>query len=171
MKTFGQILVVLGIWFIISSITFGIIASYQYKNKIYSHWSLADKSSTIDKKAMHMDKFVEALENANLHGKYNALLLKTPDNNFDFNFEALQTLQQRLHEIEGMNVQSFEYQTAIQQITAQEQGEANEMLGVFKGVWFKTHYILLWNWICATQIILNIIIIVIGAVIWDNENY
>lgn len=53
-----------------------------------------------------------------------------------------------------MKVTSFEYQTAMQQITGQEQGEANEMLSVFKGVWYKENFILLWNWIGITQLIL-----------------
>ena len=46
-----------------------------------------------------------------------------------------------------MNVQSFAYQTAIQQITQQEQGEAQYMLKVFQGSWMLIHYWYLWNWL------------------------
>lgn len=44
-----------------------------------------------------------------------------------------------------MDANSFQYNTAIQQITQQEQGEAIDMLSVFQGCWYKENYILLWG--------------------------
>jgi hypothetical protein len=92
-----------------------------------------------------------------LHGRYNAIFLKTPDNSFDENLIAIKTLQSRLKEISLMDVKSFEYQTAIQQITAQEQGEAQPMLQTFKQTWYLVHYPYLWNWIAVVQIIFVVI--------------
>ena len=63
-----------------------------------------------------------------------------------------------------MNVASFEYQTAIQQITAQEQGEAQAMLEVFSGIWWKNNYIFLWDWIAAVEVFFCIFLIAVGLI-------
>jgi hypothetical protein len=162
MRKLGIILTLEAILCFILSITYGIIGSYRYEKEVSSYWDLADKASTITKKAEYLDKFVASLDNDDFKGKYNALVFTTPNNSFDDNFTALKTLQQRLHQIEGMDPTSFEYQTAIQQITGQEQGEAYEMLSVFKGVWWKSNYLLLWDWVLATQIVLSIIAFFVG---------
>lgn len=169
MKSLGIFLTFFATLLIIISISVGIIGSYQYENQIKSYWDLADKASTVEKKSVNIDKFVETLENSTLKGKYNAIFLTTPNNSFDQNLEALKTLQQRLHEIQKMEVTSFEYQTAMQQITGQEQGEANEMLSVFKGVWWKENHFLLWNWIAWVQILICLGIGITGIVIWGNQ--
>lgn len=169
MKKFGILLTIIGSMLIVLSIVGGIIGSYQYENEIKSYWELADKSSTVIKKAENIDKFVEALENSKLKGKYNAIFLITPNNSFDLNFDALKTLQQRLHEIKDMDVTSFEYQTAMQQITEQEQGEANKMINVFKGIWWKENHFLLWDWIAVVQILICIGVAITGITIWENQ--
>lgn len=119
---------------------------YEYEAYLGSHWSLADKSSTIPQKSAHINRFVSALEAQKFEGMHNATIYLTPDNSFDRNLDALRSLQSRLREIQGMNPSSFEYQTAIQQITQQEQGEAQPMLEVFYGVWWLKHHSWLWNW-------------------------
>jgi len=169
MKAFGIGLTILTAILLIMTIATGFIGAYQYEKQFSSYWNLADKSSTITKKAEYIDKFVNAIENGKFTGEYNAIIMQTPDNSFDQNFIALKTLQQRLHEISGMDVTSFQYQTAIQQITEQEQGEAYEMLKVFKGIWWKENHFFLWNWICFVQLCIVIIGLVIGIAIWDSE--
>lgn len=171
MKTFGAILTIGSIGLLISSIIYGVTCNYRYEKEISSYWNLADKSSTITKKAEYIDKFVAAMEKQSFIGKYNAIFTKTADNSFDENFQALKTLQQRLHEISDMDVTSFQYQTAIQQITEQEQGEAYLMLNVFKGIYIKDNYFLLWNWVCGLQVILCLIGIIGGIAIWNVYQY
>lgn len=129
---------------------FEIKSYYEYQNQYQSYWELADKSSTIEDKSLYVDKFVEVLENSGLQGSYNAVIYPTPTNSYDNNIKALKSLQSRLKEIKTMDVKSFEYQTAIQQITAQEQGEASAMLNVLSGCWMKVHYFFLWDWIGLT---------------------
>lgn len=146
-----------------------IVGHYQYSKKYSSYWSLAEKASSIEKKIEGIDKFVAALESSSLSGKYDALFLETPDNSFDENFEALKSLQTRLHEIKEMDIKSFEYQTALQQITQQEQTEAGEMLSVFSGVWWKENHIMLWGWIGAVQVLVLIIVVFIAGGIWFSE--
>ncbi len=147
-KVFGTI----GISLLIISFLMGffqikgcIKSSYEYEKEIGSYWSLADKSSTILEKSEYIQQFITALEKSN-HSEYNAIWLKTLDNSFDKNLEALKSLNLRLNQLKDMNVESFAYQTAIQQITAQEQGEAHQMLGVLKGCWVKDKYFICWNW-------------------------
>lgn len=133
----------------------GIRAYYFYEREVQSHWELADRSSTIAEKARHIDNLVAALDRQGLAGQHDALFFPTPDNGFDENFTALKSLQARLREIQTMDVASFEYQTAIQQITAQEQGEAQPMLDALKGAWWKTHHFFLWYWLLMAQIIIS----------------
>lgn len=166
MKLFGIILTIIGAFILTLDIFYSIVGNYQYNRQYECYWSLADKASTIPKKSEGIDKFVSALQNSGFNGKYNAIYLKTPDNSFDYNFEALKSLQLRMHEIEKMDVTSFQYQTAIQQITQQEQSEAKEMLSVFSGIWWKDNYIMLWDWIGIIQIIITSILLAVGIAVW-----
>jgi hypothetical protein len=165
MKTAMTICLVLGSVICIWQIVISIRGSYEYERTVAAEWSLADKSSTIPAKGQHLDKFVAALEGQGFQGQYNAVIFPTPDNSFDTNLEALKTLQNRLHEIEKMDVSSFQYQTAIQQITAQEQGEARKMLQVFEGVWWKTHHLMAWDWIQFLWVSFGIILLSASLVI------
>jgi hypothetical protein len=131
---------------------FAIKTDYNYSRDYESYWDLAVKASTIEKKIEGIDLFVEALNKSNLQGKHNALFLETPNNGFNENFDALKSLQVRLHEIKEMDIKSFEYQTALAQITQQEQNEAHEMLAVFRGIWFLKNNLLFWGWVEFLQI-------------------
>lgn len=125
-------------------------ASNSWVKSYEQEWALADKSSTIPAKSQHVEKFLKLLEQGYADGDladHNALLLKNDNNSFASNLEALRTLATRLKEIEGMNPSSFEYNTAIQQITAQEQGEASAMLDVFEGCYMLENWFLWWGWV------------------------
>lgn len=152
-----------GIIALIAYIAFAFSAFNDYSNQHANYWDLADKSSSIEDKYIYIDKMVESLESSNLQGHHNALLYKNPSNNFDNNLKALTSLRDRLNEIKCMNVSSFEYQTAMSQITAQEQGEAEAMLAVIQGCWFKEHHFFLWNWIAVVIVIGIIVISCIGG--------
>jgi len=136
-----------------------------YNNQHENYWDLADKSSSIEDKYIYIDKMVESFENSNLQGHHNALVYKNPSNNFDNNLKALTSLRDRLNVIKGMDVASFEYQTAMSQITAQEQGEAEAMLAVLQGCWFKEHHFFFWNWIAVVTVLGIIVISCIGGFI------
>jgi len=79
--------------------------------------------------------------------------------------EALETLSRRLTEIQNMNPSSFEYNTAIQQITAQEQGEANAMLSEFKGCYLLNNYTLIWGWIGGIALTIALGCFFVGGII------
>lgn len=140
-----------------------VVADYQYDRDFGSYWSLADKASRLDQKADYINTFTSRLEASGLRGSYNALLLKTTDNSFDKNFEALKSLQSRMEEIRTMDARSFEYQQAISQITAQEQGEAKAMIGVLEGCWYVQNHILLWDWVA---IVLCIFMALLTLAVW-----
>lgn len=143
----------------------GIIGSYQYENQYSCYWDLAEKASTLAQKSKYIDSFTIALEKGNFKGKYNAMWLKTPDNSFDKNFEALASLQSRLNEIQKMDINSFQYQSAMEQITKQEQGEANKMVHVFQGIWCKEHWLIMWDWVGIIMISLCVLTGFISCII------
>ena len=166
MKKLGIFLTTIGIVFFVGMISSAIIAAYQYEKQFQSYWDLADKSSTIEEKSRYIDIFVENYKKADLSGYHNAIIFKTPNNSFDKNFQALQSLQSRLQEIKTMDVKSFEYQTAIQQITQQEQGEAFEILYQLSGTWYIKYYFFIWNWMGVVSILITIATLLIGIFYW-----
>lgn len=168
MKSFGIVLTLISSLLFICFWTFIAVLEFRYTNEIHSNWKLADKSSTIEEKSRYIDRYVITLEQQGFEGKYNALFLKTPNNSFDLNLKALKSLQLRLREISNMDVSSFEYQTAIQQITQQEQGEASEMLSVLKGVYFLNNGILVWGWIGIVVFVVLAILIIVGILMWNS---
>ena len=124
-------------------ISMQVLADYRFEKNYTQFWELADKSSTILAKQKYISQFVAALEAGYVKGDFsshNAKWLTTPNNSFDANLGALKTLSARLGEIQGMKPSSFEYNTAIQQITTQEQGEARSMLDVFNGCYELANY-------------------------------
>jgi hypothetical protein len=146
MKIFGLITLAVCTFLTVWGIAAEVFADFEYENSIGSYWSLSEKASALDVKADYLNKFVAAVEAAHLEGN-NAIFLRTPDNSIEQNMVALHSLQKRMNEIKGMDVTSFAYQQAIQQITAQEQGEASNLLGVIEGKWYLDHHFLLWDWI------------------------
>jgi hypothetical protein len=149
----------LTLWFV-GLLVDAVMANFQYENSIQSYWELGVKASTLEKKADYLDKFVAAVKVGDLADS-SALWLKTPDESVEQNMVALDSLQKRMHEIQGMDVSSFEYQQAMSQITGQEQGEAQTMLKVFKEAWYMNHHFFLWDWMAFV----SFITIMLGSVI------
>jgi hypothetical protein len=145
MKAVGIFLVVMGITLFGFTIYEAILADYRYDKSIGSYWDLADKASTLDQKAAYIDTLVGAFQQSGLAGTYDAWILKTPNESYDKNIQALNSLRERLGTIKTMDKKSFEYQTAVQQITQQEMGEAQAMLTVLKNCWTKVNYPILWG--------------------------
>lgn len=162
MKTLGISMTVIFSVILILDIIFSVFGYYEYSKNYDSYWELSVKASSITKKIEGLDKFISALDNSSMHGKYNALFLETPNNSFDENLGAIKSLQIRLHEISGMDISSFQYQTALAQITQQEQNEGGKMLEVFEGIWWRDHHFFLWDWIGLVNIIGCIIIVIVG---------
>lgn len=168
MKTVSIICFVLSAVLIPTLIYQNVQCNYQYANKYNKYWALADKSSTIEAKFNHIQQFSTALHEGYNKGDFaanNAIWLITDNNSFEQNLIALDTLVERLREIQTMNPSSFEYNTAIQQITAQEQGEANEMLKVFEGCFTLSNFPLIWDWIDFLVTSILIILITIGLIL------
>lgn len=74
---------------------------------------------------------------------------------------ALKSLQGRMHQIQGMDEQSFAYQTAMQQITAQEQGEATHLTDTFKGIWFRQKHLFLYDWVDILMWVAMIVFVIV----------
>lgn len=123
-----------------------VLAGYEYERSVSSYWSLSEKASTIQQKSEYLDLFIKSLKTERF-AAYDAIWLQTPDNSFEQNLKAVESLQGRMHEIIGMDPNSFQYQTAMQQITQQEMTEAVYMLNTFEGTWYLEHYPLFWDWL------------------------
>lgn len=145
-------------------------ADYEWNNQVLSNWSLSDKSSNLAAKADYMGKFVSALQSTNLADN-DALLYKTADNSCPNNIEAVTTLKQRLDQIKGMDEGSLQYQQAISQITAQEQGESTTLISTLNGCYMKANHYFLWNgWINALTFFVLLIMfgLGLGGLLSDN---
>ena len=164
-RTAGITLIIISALFIIAHALIAVRANLNYERTYSQLWSLADKSSTIPAKERYIAQFVEALKAGYVRGDFathNAIFLQTPDNSFSSNLEAVETLTQRLKEIQEMDPKTFEYNTAIQQITAQEQGQAHSLLRVMEGCYCLKSYMLVWSWIGLIAALAEVTSIVIG---------
>ena len=165
-KIVGTIIICFGLFLLSTLIYQSVVGEYSYQKNYKQLWTLADRSSTIAAKHEYLSKFYNALRTGRVQNKFSdndACWFKTPANEFDANLEALHTLVNRLAEIKTMDPNSFQYNTAIQQITAQEQGEAKEMLDVFYGCYFLAGYPLVWGWIGMTMCLVTFILIFVGS--------
>lgn len=136
-----------------------IYTRYECNRDLLSYWKLSAKASTLKQKSLYLDQLVSNLEAAQLSGN-NALLLKTPDNSYEQNMATLKSLQSRMEEIRSMDVKSFEYQQAMYQISAQEQGGVNGV-GDLIGVWYLRLHPSVWGWIDAVRWTLELFFAVI----------
>lgn len=165
MKVFGISLFVLGLVWMGTIIGKNINGSYQYEKQYGTYWSMSYKVSTLPEKARYIDMFVDKLERSPFKNDYGAVRYKTMNNSFNYNFEALKTLQRRLHDIEKMDVSSVQYQMSIAQITAQEQN-TQKIVGVIEGIWWKNNHFCYWGWVEVINILLMLIVLLVGGFIW-----
>ena len=158
-------LVILIIFLVLSifRLTNHINQHYEYNNNVESYWHLSDKASTLEQKSIYINKFVIKLKEQKLDNMNSSLIYQTPNTDFNENFKALISLQNRLKEISTMDENNFAYQTALQQITEQEVAQATDMLEVFKGCWYKKNYYFYYNiWINIGFIIIELLLLIIG---------
>lgn len=123
-------------------------------------WEFADRASTLEEKHRLISEFVQKLEAAGLEGEHSQTFFQTPENSFDYNMKALRSLRDRLAVSKGMAVTSVEYQMAMQQVTAQEQGEAANMIGSLRECWIRDQYMSM-----ELAILLSFVSLVVGFVL------
>lgn len=145
---------------------------WEYKNKAGNLWELADKASTIEQKSAYLDAFISKVESFGLSGCNSNLYYQTPSSGFNQNLIALKSLQLRLKKIKNMDENSLAYQTAIEQITAQEQGEAGNILYVIEECYYKKNYYSYWNnWIITGMVILEFGLMIVGIIMIIRDEY
>ena len=160
----GIVLLSLALLMSVIVIVILIQAEYSFNTNFKSYWELSDRSSTLSAKEQYINQFVDALQkNRDKFEDYDAVFLKTPQNSFDNNLKAVITLRDRLKDIQQMNETSFEYQTAIQQITAQEQGEADAMMSDIQGCYFLKSYPFIWDWFMIIELLIVVIMTILGT--------
>ena len=158
-------LAIIGMFMLGSLIITDTVAHYKYEKNYSQLWELADKSSTIQAKQQYISQFVSALKIGKTNDMFadnDAIFLKTPNNSFESNLKAVETLSSRLMEIQNMDPKTFEYNTAIQQITAQEQGEAHKLIEIFYSCYKLSNYFIVWGWIGGFFITVSVLFTVVG---------
>lgn len=142
---------------------------YEYQAKIGNYLDLSKRASTISQKSEYINKFVSALEKEELEGINDALFYPTGENSFDENFKALKSLQIRLKDIDSMDENSFAYQTAIHQITEQEQGMAESLKYIINNCWQKKYHYTYWNNLIGISfLIVQFLLVMIGICLYNE---
>lgn len=169
MRILGLFLSFGGITGLLLIVILGFSTNAEYARDIRWHWTLGDRASTIEAKAEHLEKFyATVVEHRRDFADYSAPIYHTPENSVDRNLEALKTLVDRLQQIRTLDQSTFQYQTAIQQITAQEQGEAEYMMNVFMEAWFLGKYPLLYTWWCLLMVLVLLKVVIVGYYLTFN---
>lgn len=137
---------------------------YQYDNSIGSYWNLSVKASSLDVKSQYLDQFISAVRAANLSGN-DALIFKTPDNSYEQNFDAITSLQSRMHAFVGQDPTTMAYQQAISQITAQEEDDNSSTIQVINGLWWKSNHYFFWNPIYIIAMFILLLAGVAGGIV------
>jgi len=144
----------------------GVKEHYDFKTNYKSYWELSDRSSTLQAKEQYISQFVEQINlNKDKFAEYNAVIFKTPQSGFENNLKAVETLRDRLISIQGMNETDFAYQTAIQQVTEQEQGEAQSMLSDIEGCFTLKNYPIIWEWYGLIVLVVSVMFITTGVIL------
>ena len=151
-KLIGWLMLVFGTILLVNYCIGSALVNNMIMNTSRGYWELADKSSTLEAKCENIDKFVQALDKEKFAAN-DTLFFPNIDNSYEYNRKALGTLQKRLHEIKKMDPNTLAYATSIQQITAQEQGEASSMISRIYGCLYKEQYPVFWQpyalfWLC-----------------------
>lgn len=109
---------------------YAIPTNYEYDLSIGSFFELSDKASKLDVKLVYLKQYAAALENAGLDTGQTTVFFPTRETSLEENYRVLSSLVTRMEEISGMEIDSFQYQTAMQQITENEYCWFHE--GVFR---------------------------------------
>ncbi len=88
---------------------------YKFNKEMGSYCDLAYSASDIHKKLEYFDTCVTLIEEAKFTG-YSAWWFKKPSNKLSEQYEVMESLQLRMHNLKDMKKDSFEYQTGLAQV-------------------------------------------------------
>lgn len=111
-----------------------LLVDIQYDNDLGSYYNLAVESSTAELKLKYLQKYREEIKKHNLEHGYGAWLVKLPDKKLENQIAVLDSIIERLKDINKMERTSFEYQQALYQISRNElcHEGSEETAGCFK---------------------------------------
>jgi hypothetical protein len=114
-----------------------------------------------------MDKYIDAVEKAKA-AQNSGIFKHAPSNSFNYNLTALKSLRDRLNQIRGMDPNSFQYQTAIHQITEQEANSTSMV--IIENCWQKANHYSYFNWIiCLFFAVIQVVMVLLGFHLWLND--
>ena len=119
---------------------------YTYDREAGGYLGLADDASTAPLKLQYLEQYREAVHRL-VTGKDARLVFGTPQTKVAHQFVVLDSLLERVGEVAALDVSSFEYQVAMDQITGQEFTGAIEVTnGLLKGAYLRQGGLLGYLW-------------------------
>lgn len=88
---------------------------YQFDRNVGSYCELAYEASDISKKVQYFDTCVDLMKKEQLTG-YSVWWFKTPSDKVSEHYAVMESLQTRMHQLVGMERDSFEYQKGLEQV-------------------------------------------------------
>jgi hypothetical protein len=111
-------------WIVIVGLLIGIgiwcyLPGYNYRQQVSGYLMLADDASTAKLKLEYIEQYKDAVHK-HVYGKNARYIWKTPQTNINYQKNVLDSLVDRVKQTSLLDEKSFEYQTAMNQITGQE---------------------------------------------------
>lgn len=138
MKSIGILLMLISVLLLVGGWIYGwLYLDYYYEVGIGQYIRLADDASTAEKKLEYLKRYEGAIRLKIVRNDAR-FIFKQERLTRDTQLVILGTLQTRLQDSTEMNPLSFEYQTAMQQITGQEfEHELTEINDIIWGCWYR----------------------------------
>ena len=109
------ILVIIAVTFIVMACINSPYKGYKFNQKIGSYCELSYEASDIDKKIEYFDKCITKLNDEDYKG-YAVWWFKKPTDKMSEMYAVANSLQLRMHNLQGMDKASFEYQKGLEQV-------------------------------------------------------
>lgn len=139
------------------------MASFSYKQNVESYLSMADDASTASLKLEHLLEYKKSVLKV-VKGNDARFIFKTPQTKKAAQMAILDSLIDRVSTTAEMEPDSFEYQTAMNQITGQEfRGTINSTNKMFFGMYSRQNG---WNsflWMNGIWLITLLIVLLAAA--------
>ena len=140
MKKIAIIWLIVLIILIATSVLGTVIANYRYETDLGGYYVRACTAANAKLMNSHLGEVEQAFRDKGWTTGYTVYVFKTPENDLSLIFEQLLDFRARLTSISEMDVQSFEYQKALEEVT-----DALLMWGRSFNLGHKFYLFLLWN--------------------------
>ena len=121
-----------------------IITDKHYSNAAGEHWNSVEATSTVEEKAVAIDKYVAAVDSLHLEGKNSAVFVVRDVDTYEYNHMLIEDLQYRIHEIAAMPDSSVEKALNYKQLTDRLDDGGFSPQYIMSSIYTKTHAPWIW---------------------------